>query len=100
LKEANEWNEVIRYSPCEKYLAVGSHDNRVYVYEISEDGSEYKKYCTFFKNSSYITSFDWSLDSKVIRTTSGSHEKLYHCLETHKHMPDGLSSTKDMEWAT
>jgi hypothetical protein len=39
MKDAKEWNEVMRYSPCEKFLAVGSHDNYVYVYEISEDGS-------------------------------------------------------------
>ena len=96
MKDAQEWNEVMRYSPCENFLAVGSHDNYVYVYEIAEDGSQYKLYCKFAKNNSFITSFDWSLDSKVIRTTSGSHEKLYHSLDDKKHMPDGLSSTKDM----
>jgi len=34
LSEPTEWNEVMRYSPCDKFLAVGSHDNRVYVYAI------------------------------------------------------------------
>jgi len=59
MKDPNEWNEVMRYSPCENFLAVGSHDNYVYVYEISEEGT-YKLYCKFAKNNSFITSFDWS----------------------------------------
>lgn len=34
LKEPEEWNEVMKYSPCGKYLAVGSHDNHIYVYNV------------------------------------------------------------------
>lgn len=34
LTEPQEWSEVMRYSPCDKFLAVGSHDNRVWVYAI------------------------------------------------------------------
>jgi microtubule-associated protein-like 1/2 len=60
MKDAKEWNEVVRYSPCGKFLAVGSHDNYVYVYGISEDGSEYKLHCKFTKNNSFITGLDWS----------------------------------------
>jgi hypothetical protein len=36
LKDPQEWCEVVRYSPCQNFLAVGSHDNHVYVYSISE----------------------------------------------------------------
>ena len=34
LKEATEWCEVARYSPCEEYLATASHDNNLYVYKV------------------------------------------------------------------
>lgn len=34
IKDPEEWCEVMRYSPDEKYLAVGSHDNCVYVYNV------------------------------------------------------------------
>lgn len=53
MKEPQEWCEVIRYSPCQKFLAAGSHDNHVYVYEIDDDG-KYKLYKDFNKHSSYI----------------------------------------------
>lgn len=34
LKDADEWCEVIKYSPCGRYLATGSHDNAIYVYDV------------------------------------------------------------------
>ena len=34
LKHAKEWSEVAAYSPCENYLAVGSHDNKIYIYAV------------------------------------------------------------------
>jgi WD40 repeat protein len=36
LSNAEEWCEVLRYSPCGKYLAAGSHDNKIYIYEVAK----------------------------------------------------------------
>lgn len=44
IKDADEWSEVIRYSPCGKYLAVGSHDNAVYIYDVANSYSLYAKF--------------------------------------------------------
>jgi len=95
LKEPKEWSEALRYSPCEKYLACGSHDNALYIYEISEEG-EYSLYSTCTRNSSFITSLDWSKDSLMIQTNSGSHEKLYYNVAEKKSAP----SCGPAEWAT
>lgn len=76
LKDPEEWSEATRYSPCENYLGVASHDNNLYVYTVSEDG-KYELYKKFAKHSSYIQAFDWSADSEHIRTSSGDYEKLY-----------------------
>lgn len=54
-------------------LAVGSHDDHVYVYKISDDG-KYHGYHKFKLASSFITALDWSTDSKFIRTNDGAHE--------------------------
>lgn len=48
------------YSPDNKYLAVGSHDNRVYVYDVENN---YERVSRFNKHSSYIHCLDWSCDS-------------------------------------
>jgi WD40 repeat protein len=60
LKDAEEWNEVMKYSPCGKFLAVGSHDNHVYIYNVEEN---YSLYANFSKHNSFITALDWSIDS-------------------------------------
>ena len=49
----------MRYSPCEKFFATGSHDNIVYVYAVSDAG-EYSLYKSFNKHTSFVTAFDWS----------------------------------------
>lgn len=99
LKDAQEWCEVARYSPCEKFLAVGSHDNNVYVYSVSDDGS-YSLHKSFAKHSSFVTALDWSADSTYIRSVCGAYEKLYFNVPDKSHDAAGLSNTKDMVWAT
>jgi len=99
LKEAKEWCEVARYSPCENFLATGSHDNNIYVYRVSEDG-KYTLYKSFAKFSSYVTGFDWSQDSTYIRAQDGAYEKLYFNVVDKTQDQAGMSNTKDKEWAT
>jgi hypothetical protein len=38
-----EWCEVIRYSPNCQYLAVGGHDDTIYIYTITPEG-KYKMF--------------------------------------------------------
>lgn len=68
------WMEVMVYSPCNNYLAVGSHDDTVYII----DTKTYKKINkTKNASSSFITGLDWSTDSTYIRTVDGSYELLF-----------------------
>ena len=72
LNEPREWNEAMEYSPCGQYLAVGSHDNNVYVYD-----SNYSLVGTCKGHNSFITAVDWSADSKYIRSNCGAYELLF-----------------------
>ena len=94
LKDAQEWCEVARYSPDEKFLAFASHDNNLYVYSVSDEGA-YTLYKAFAKHNSFITAFDWSQDSTYIRTTCGAYEKLYFNIVEKSHDSAGLSNTKE-----
>ena len=38
LQDSSEWIEVMAFSPDGAYLAVGSHDNYIYVYRTSDWG--------------------------------------------------------------
>ena len=93
LKDAQEWNEVMRYSPCGTYFAVGSHDNNIYVYDVKKG---YELYHKFSKHNSFVVSLDWSLDSTYIRSVCGAYEKLYFNLPNKEHDSSGISSTKEM----
>jgi len=97
LKDADEWCEVIKYSPCGKYLACGSHDNMIWVYDVENDYSLYYK-CS--KHNSFVTSLDWSVDSTYIRSVCGAYEKLYFNIKDKSFDSAGLSNTKDYVWAS
>jgi WD40 repeat protein len=63
----------MEYSPDGTKLAVGSHDNNIYVYETS--GYELLGVCS--KHNSFIVSVDWSADGEYIRSVCGAHELLF-----------------------
>ncbi len=67
---AKEWSQAMRYSPDGAYLAVGSHDNFIYIYKVAE---YYDFYCKLKGHNSFITAFDWSLDSQFIRSNCGAY---------------------------
>jgi len=97
LTDSAEWIETMGYSPCGKYLAVGSHDDNIYVYK-AED--EYKLHGTGGAHNSFIVSLDWSADSMWIRSVCGAHELLWFKVTDDgiDHEGEGFSETKETEW--
>jgi len=66
------------YSPDGKYLAVGGHDDTIYIYEISAEG-HYSKFHTFeYVHSSAITAMDWTRDSKYLRAIDQAYGKQFY----------------------
>lgn len=69
------------YSPNEDKLAVGSHDNNIYIYNALQ---KYQLYATLKGHNSFITCFDWSLDGKYIRSNCGAYELLFFNVDNKK----------------
>lgn len=87
----------MQYSPNSDRLAVGSHDNNIYVYSVD---NTYSKFAVLNKHQSFITSLDWSMDGDYIRSVCGAYELLFYKVPEKKQDPSGASNTVDTEWAT
>lgn len=93
----SEQHDCIKYSPDGKYLAVGSHDNFIYIFTVSEDGKQYKKHGKLSGHSSYITHLDWSKDSQFLQSNSGDYEILYWQSKDCRQVSSAYSM-RDVEW--
>ena len=49
-------------------------------------------------HSSFITAFDWSLDSKYLRSVCGAYELLFFNIDSKKRDPSGASNTRSMQF--
>ncbi|XP_048209007.1 echinoderm microtubule-associated protein-like 4 isoform X2 [Perognathus longimembris pacificus] len=98
--DGNEQLSVMRYSIDGTFLAVGSHDNFIYLYVVSENGRKYSRYGKCTGHSSYITHLDWSPDNKHIMSNSGDYEILYWNIQDGCKLIRNRSECKDIDWTT
>lgn len=90
--------EILAYSPCENYLAVGCKDLHLYVYKIDEEGN-YTMHGGHHIHSSHIITLDWTLDSEHIRTYSGDHMRVHYDVKENKVNEHGSTESKEWTWA-
>ncbi|XP_052001277.1 echinoderm microtubule-associated protein-like 1 isoform X2 [Xyrauchen texanus] len=97
--DGNEQLSVMRFSPDGNFLAIGSHDNYIYIYAVAENGKKYNRVGKCSGHSSFITHLDWSVDSQYLVSNSGDYEILYWIPSVCKQVIS-VESTRDIEWAT
>ncbi|XP_061619079.1 echinoderm microtubule-associated protein-like 3 isoform X2 [Phyllopteryx taeniolatus] len=98
--DGNEQLSVMRYSPDGSCLAVGSHDNFIYIYNVTESGRRYARFGKCNGHSSFITHLDWSKDGKYIMSNSGDYEILYWDIAAGCKLLRNRFESKDREWAS
>ena len=89
----------MRYSPDGKWLAIGSHDNYVYIY----DTVRYTKKSRDWKHSGAVLGLDWSKDSTAIKTHGGEHDLLFWNVDQNGKISantSGARGLKNEEWST
>ncbi|XP_074221147.1 LOW QUALITY PROTEIN: echinoderm microtubule-associated protein-like 1 [Camelus bactrianus] len=97
--DGNEQLSVMRYSPDGNFLAIGSHDNCIYIYGVSDNGRKYTRVGKCSGHSSFITHLDWSVNSQFLVSNSGDYEILYWIPSACKQVVS-VETTRDIEWAT
>ena len=84
------------YSPNGQYLALGSRDNNIYIYNVAKN---YKQIGVCTGHSSYITHIDWSADSTMIQSNDGAYELLYWDAARAKQITSSYA-LRDVAWQT
>ncbi|XP_048838244.1 echinoderm microtubule-associated protein-like 2 isoform X2 [Brienomyrus brachyistius] len=97
--DGNEIISIVKYSPDGNFLAVGSHDNFIYIYAVTENGRKYKRLKKCTGHSSFVTHLDWSTDSQYIVTNSGDYEILFWESASSKHVTSA-DAVRNLDWAT
>ncbi|XP_069501290.1 echinoderm microtubule-associated protein-like 3 isoform X2 [Ambystoma mexicanum] len=98
--DGNEQLSVVRYSPDGNFVAIGSHDNFIYIYTVGETERKYSRFGKCSGHSSFITHLDWSKDSKFIMSNSGDYEILYWDVAGGCKLLRNRFDSRDREWAT
>lgn len=97
--EGTEQIQCIQYSPDGLYLACGSRDNSIYVYNVTDEGRKYSRVGKCAGHSSHITHLDWSEDSQYLMSNSADYEVLVWQASTCKQILH-QNDIKDIKWAT
>jgi len=98
-QDGTEPIQVARFSPNGRLLALGSRDNIIYMYQVSENYRKFNRLGRCMGHSGSITHLDWSTDSTHIQSTSGDYELLFWNAAVCRQVANA-SSLRDMEWAT
>lgn len=94
IKERNKWISEIKFNPNNSLMAVGSHDGYIDVYMVPDFRRKY----ALRKHSSFITHFDWSLDSSYLQSNCGAYELLYWDMTQGKQLTNGANQLRDETW--
>jgi WD40 repeat protein len=97
---AKEWIECMSYNPSMSKLAAGSHDNNIYIFNVS--AKKYMQYCVLKAHTSFVTSLDWSMNDspQYIRSNCGGYELLFFNVDNKKQDKAGASNTTGTIWET
>ena len=86
----------MEFSPNGDYLAVGSHDGFIYVY----DGSSFALVGKCKGHNAALTCIDWSSDGTYLRSVCNAYELLFWNMPDCTQDKNGASNTVDTEWDT
>ncbi|KAK9809912.1 hypothetical protein WJX72_001539 [[Myrmecia] bisecta] len=85
---------VMRYSPNNKYLAVGSTDTVIDIYNVAKG---YQRTARCLGHSASVRHLDWSADSSLLQANCAANELLYWNPVTGKQVCEGQ---RDTQWAS
>lgn len=95
-RDSNKWLTDIKYSPNGEIIAMGSFDNKIYVYSVS---AGYALNAVISQHQAFITSIDFSEDSAWLQSNCGGLELNFFEADSGLYIP-AASRLRDTVWAT
>ena len=96
-EEAKGWISEIKFSPDGRTLAIGAHDNNVYLFNVNQN---YKKKGKFAKHSAAILHFDFTKDGKYMQTNCNAYELLFCDTTNGQQITKGATMFAEEKWAS
>lgn len=91
--------ECIKFSPNGRYVALGSRDNNIYVYQVSDEYRKFNRIGRCSGHTSYVISIDWDTSNTYIQTTSILFEHLFWNASICRQL-NNVSIARDLEFVT
>ncbi|GIL85815.1 hypothetical protein Vretimale_19546 [Volvox reticuliferus] len=92
-KTFNSAVDELKYSPCGRFLAAGSHDQAIDVFDVTRG---YTRVARCNGHSSTVRHLDWSVDSTALQSVDQAYEILYFDPHTGRQLKD---NQRDTAWA-
>jgi WD40 repeat protein len=86
----------MKFSPNSLVLAIGSYDNKIYIYDVN---TSYSLTAVVTQHNSYITHLDFSDDSAWIQSNCAGFELCFFEADTGLFIP-AASRLRDVKWST
>lgn len=95
-RDSTKWLTEVKYSPNGEVIAIGSFDNKIYVYSVADS---YALNAVIGQHQSFITALDFSEDSSWLRSNCGGFELFFFEADTGLYIP-AAARLRDTVWAT
>lgn len=89
----------VKFSPSGQYVAIGSRDSGIYVYEIGKQSKKFSKIGKCAGHTGSILAIDWTIDDMHMRSNSTSIEVLHWNPHLCRQITNA-SSVSELQWAT
>jgi WD40 repeat protein len=95
-RDSLKWITDIKYSPNGELIAMGSFDNKIYVYNVSEG---YNLSAVINKHQNWIRSIDFSVESDWLQSNCAGYELMFFEADSGLYIP-AASRLRDTLWST
>ena len=100
IQQSKRWISEIKFSPNDEQVAIGAHDQKIYMYKCTGQRKFKNVKRPMLKHSSAITHIDWTDDSQNIQSNCQAYEILFWDANSQIQNPSGASALKNTNWHT